>query len=142
VISTQTLSTSDALRIVEAALLHAEELGVRVCVAVVDGSGEVKALARMDGASFLNTTLSTNKARTAAGIGVPTKDLAAFAADDPALLAGLSTQPGIALLPGGLPVAGEGGLAGGIGVAGGPAGEDHPIAEAGLAALASVTVRG
>ncbi|WP_433273437.1 heme-binding protein [Actinosynnema sp. CS-041913] len=137
-----TISTRDARRLVDAALARAEQLGVQVGVVVVDQGGNVKALARMDGASFLQTPLATGKAVTAAGFGLPTDALGQFLSGNPVLLAGLSTQPGVAVIPGGVPIVVDGVVVGGVGVAGGQGGEDGPIADAGLAALAGETVGG
>jgi glc operon protein GlcG len=97
--STSTISTGDARRVLDAALEHVSALGAEVCVAVVDQGGSLKVLIRMDGASFLTATLATNKAITAAGLGVSTMDFVAFAATNPVVLAGLSTQPNLAILP-------------------------------------------
>jgi glc operon protein GlcG len=123
------------MRALSAAQSQAEELGTEVCVVVVDAGGNLKALIRMDGALFLTFQLAQRKARTAAGLGVVTQDFAAAVSGSQALLAGLSAQPDIALLPGGMPIADDGAIIGGIGVAGGQRGEDHPIAQAALAAL-------
>lgn len=135
-----TISIRNARRLVDAALEHAETLGVEVGVAVVDQGGNVKALARMDGASFLQTTLATSKAVTAAGLGLPTDGLGQFLSGNPVLLAGLSTQPGIAVVPGGVPIVVDGVVVGAVGVAGGQGGEDGPIANAGLAAVVGEAV--
>jgi glc operon protein GlcG len=132
------LSIQYARRVLDAALARAEELGVGVAISVVDDAGHVKAFARMDGSSFFSTGLATNKAITSAGLGVSTQDFMEFAAGIPPLLAGLSAQPNVAILPGGAPITVDGAVVGAIGVAGGKGGEDQPIAEAGVAALAPV----
>lgn len=129
------ISTRAARTMIEAAVAHAEELGVRVCVAVVDEGGTLKALARMDGALFMTVRIATNKAMTAAGTGVATATLAEAIAEDAALLAGLTSQEHTAIFPGGVPIIDGEAVVGAIGVSGGMAGEDHPIAEAGLSAL-------
>jgi uncharacterized protein GlcG (DUF336 family) len=130
-----TICLQDALRAIDAALAYAESAGAAVCVTVVDSGGNVLALARMDGASFLTATLAENKAMTAAGLGMATGDLAEFVGQNPLLLAAMTTQPPVTVLPGGVPVPG-----GAVGVAGGNSGEDHPIAEAAAAALAAAPV--
>jgi glc operon protein GlcG len=140
--TTSTLSVRDARRMVDAALAHAERLDVQVTVAVVDGGGRLRAMARTDGASFLTITLATDKAVTAAGLGVATADFGEFAAGMPVLLTGLSGQSEVNLLPGGIPVIVDGAPVGAIGVAGGSNGEDHPVAQAGLAAVAAAPVAG
>jgi glc operon protein GlcG len=130
-----TISAADAQRIINAAVAHAEQLGARVCVAVVDSGGNVKALHRMDGATFATTALAVDKAATSAGYGMSTQDLAEFASGNPAVLAGLSNRPGFSLLPGALPLERDGAVVGAVGVSGSSRGEDEPIAAAGLAAL-------
>ncbi|WP_405913705.1 heme-binding protein [Streptomyces sp. NBC_00963] len=121
----------------EPALAQAAHLNVAVTVAVVDSGGNLQTLARMDGATFRATNVATHKAVTAAGLGVPTVAFGKFAAQDPVLLATMATQPGSALLPGGIPITVGGAIAGAIGVAAGTKGEDQPIAEAGAAAAAA-----
>jgi glc operon protein GlcG len=133
-----TVSAAEARRIIDAALAHAEELGARVCVAVVDNGGNLTALSRMDGATFATTELAVDKAATAAGYGMSTQALAEFASANPAILAGLSNRPGFSLLPGALPLERDGAVVGAVGVSGSSRGEDEPIAAAGLAALTEV----
>lgn len=133
--TTPTVSAAEARRVIDAAVAKAEDLGVAVCVAVVDSGGNVKALDRMDGATFATTQLAIDKGATAAGFGMPTQALGEFASGNPALLAGLSTRPGYSLLPGALPIERDGALAGAVSVSGSSGGEDEPIAAAGLAAL-------
>ncbi|MCX4553534.1 heme-binding protein [Streptomyces sp. NBC_01387] len=130
------LSAEVARRVLDAALAQAANLKVAVTVAVVDSGGNLQTLARMDTATFWSTNVATHKAITAAGLGLPTVAFAKFAAQDPILLATMATQPGSALLPGGIPIFVDGAIAGAIGVAGGTKGEDEPIAEAGAAAAA------
>ena len=133
--SMPTISTADARRVIDAAVDHAERLGAGVCVAVVDSGGNVKALTRMDGATFATTALAIDKGATAAGYGMSTKALGEFASSNPALLAGLSNLPGFSLLPGALPIERDGAIAGAVSVSGSSRGEDDLIAAAGLAAL-------
>lgn len=132
----QAISINDALRALAAAQAQAAEMNVQACIVIVDSGGDVKALARMDGAPFLMNTLAQSKAVTAAGLGVATGDFAEAVSASPALLAGFSGQD-IALLPGGVPLTVNGAIAGAIGVAGGTNGEDEPIAKAAMHALSS-----
>ncbi|MBB4908435.1 GlcG/HbpS family heme-binding protein [Actinophytocola algeriensis] len=133
-----TISAVEARRVVDAAIAHAESLGAGVCVAVVDSGGNLKALVRMDAATFATTSLAVDKAATAAGYGMSTQALAEFASADPAVLAGLSNRPGFSLLPGALPISLGGSVVGAVGVSGSARGEDEIIAAAGLAALVEV----
>ena len=138
----RTISVREARDVADAAIQHAAELGVAVAVAVVDAGGHPVVVLRSDGASFLTTSLATAKAGTSAGLGVPTREFGAYLATEPSLLAGLAGQPGIAIVPGGLPLVLDGALVGAVGVAGGQGGEDHPVAAAGAAALVPVTAAG
>jgi glc operon protein GlcG len=140
--STPAISLADARRVVDAALARAEELGVRVSVVVVDSGGNLQLLARMDGTPYLVTVIARSKANTAAGFGIVTQDFGQLVSDIPLLLNTFASLPGVSILPGGLPVLVDGVIAGGIGVSGGLNGEDQPIAESGLAALATVGVAG
>jgi glc operon protein GlcG len=136
--SVPTISAASADRVVDAARTRAGELGTAVCISVVDGGGNITALIRLDGASFFTATVATNKAITAAGLGVATGDFATFAVEDPALLAGMSNQPNAAAFPGGVPLVVDGAVAGAIGVAGGrTAADDVAVAAAGLAAFST-----
>jgi glc operon protein GlcG len=132
----QAISINDALRALTAAQARAQELGVQASIVIVDSGGNVKALARMDGAPFLTNTIARSKAVTAAGIGIATGDFADAVAASPALLAGFSNQD-VALLPGGVPLTVDGVIAGAVGVAGGMNGEDVPIARAAQDSLIS-----
>ena len=55
--------------------------------------------------------------------------------EEPAVLAGLTAQPGLALFGGGLPIIAEGTVIGGIGVSGASADQDEDCAQAGLGAI-------
>jgi glc operon protein GlcG len=72
---------------------------------------------------------------SSAGSGVATHDFADFLAGNPVMLATMSTQPNVCLLPGGLPRLIDGLLAGAIGVAGAPGDIEQQIGRAGAAAL-------
>jgi uncharacterized protein GlcG (DUF336 family) len=130
-----TLSLDAAQRIAHSSLARAAEMQVAVAVVVVDTGGHPVVSLRTDGATFLHARIAAQKAVTSAGTGGPTAALVEALGEMPALLAGLSSQPDIAVIPGGLPLLVDGELVGGLGVSGGPGGEDVPIAEAGAASL-------
>jgi glc operon protein GlcG len=134
-----TVSLAEARAVLDASLACAEERGFSVCIAVVDAGGCVRALARMDGATFLAAGLAVDKAMTAAGTGTPTADFADWLSATPVMATAMSAQQHVALLPGGAPIVLSGSLAGGVGVAGAPVDQEQLIAEAGLAALRDTT---
>ena len=122
---------------VDAAVVEAQQMSVAVTVTVVDESGVMKEMARMDRAPMVSVQTAINKAYAAAAIGIPPDDFYAAIESDGAAVAEFATRPGLALIAGGLPVIADGRVAGAIGVAGAMTGaEDRQIAEA---AIASVT---
>jgi uncharacterized protein GlcG (DUF336 family) len=137
VLTIQSISLSSAQRVVNAALVHAEELDCRVSVVVLDAGGNVSALARRDGTAATVTTVALNKANTALTMRVATDAFAKAIQTDLVLLTSLANQPGIALLAGGLPLTREDAVIGAIGVSGALDGKDLLIARAGAEALDS-----
>ena len=71
-VSTRTISTPAAHRVIAAAEAKALEIGVPSVIAVCDPSGTLKALSRMDGAALLSVQVAQDKAYTAVGFGIPT----------------------------------------------------------------------
>ncbi|GAA4260860.1 GlcG/HbpS family heme-binding protein [Dactylosporangium darangshiense] len=98
-----TISAAESRRALDAALAKAEELGVTVAVAVVDHARHLTPVARMDGSTYMATTMATNKAITSAGSGMSTHEVAGFLAADPVMLTGMAIQPNVCILPGGGP---------------------------------------
>ena len=131
-----TISAVWAGAMVSAAVARAESMRVAVTVVVVDESGVVKAMTRMDGAPLVSVQTGMNKAYAAAAIGMPPDDFYAAIQSDGAAVASFATRPGLALIAGGLPVIAGGQVAGGVGVAGAMTGaEDRAIAEAAVTAV-------
>jgi glc operon protein GlcG len=128
-----TMSTETARTMVDAAIAEAVTAAIAVTVAVVDESGILKELLRMDGAPLVSVQTAINKAYAAASIGMPPDDFYAAIESDGAAVAEFATRPGLALIAGGLPVIADGRVAGAIGVAGAMTGaEDRRIAEVAL----------
>jgi uncharacterized protein GlcG (DUF336 family) len=129
-----TVSAEAAQKIVDAAVAEANTMSVRVTVVVVDESGVLKAMLRMDGAPLVSVETATNKAYSAAAIGMPPDEFYAAIQADQAAVTEFGTRPGLALIAGGMPVLADGAVAGGVGVAGAMTGaEDRRIAEASIA---------
>jgi glc operon protein GlcG len=115
---------------IDAAISEASSMSVPVTVVVVDESGVMKEMVRMDGAPLVSVQTAVNKAHAAAAIGMPPDDFYAAIESDGAAVAEFATRPGLALIAGGLPVVVDGHVAGAIGVAGAMTGaEDRRIAE-------------
>jgi uncharacterized protein GlcG (DUF336 family) len=126
-----TLSAAEARQIVDAAIVEASQMSLRVTIAVVDDSGVLKEFERMDGAPLVSVQTAMNKAYAAAAIGMPPDEFYAAIESDGAAVACFANRPGLALIAGGLPAMVNGQVAGAVGIAGAMTGaEDRRIAEA------------
>lgn len=130
-----TLSETRSRLLLDTAVREATAMSVRVTVVVVDESGVVKEMLRMDGAPLVSVQTAMNKAYAAAAIGMPPDDFYDAIKADGAAVASFGTRPGLALIAGGIPVLADGQVAGAIGLAGAMTGaEDRRIAEAAVSA--------
>ena len=104
------LTLTEANRMVQAAVAKAQELNVKISVAVCDIGGSLVALNRMDGASAVSATVAQGKAAASAGFGRASGTLPA---DSPVIQAVIATLGG-RMLParGAVPVVGRPGLVG------------------------------
>jgi glc operon protein GlcG len=127
------LTCEGAMKLLQAAMAKAADIGVPQCISIVDAGGHLLAFARMDGAFSQSVDTSLMKAKTAASYGKPTGDIAAGVD----LKLAVATRGQRINLPGGLPIIVDGHVIGGIGVGSGPTGElDREVASAALGALA------
>ncbi|ODT89741.1 heme-binding protein [Phenylobacterium sp. SCN 70-31] len=136
VVTKASITAEAAQALVAAAEAKAREIGVPMCIAVVDESGVLKAFSRMDGAALLSVGIAQDKAYTAVSFGIPTHGWHDFIKDDPPLLHGIVHTPRLVVFGGGYPVQHEGAVVGGIGVSGGHYHQDMQVAEAALATVA------
>jgi uncharacterized protein GlcG (DUF336 family) len=113
------ISSELALKMVNAAVAKAKELGVAENVAILDDGGNVKAFIRMDAAPVPTIEMAQNKAYTAL-LGVSTQDFFNFIQGDPSRLAGIPSLSRIAAWGGGFPIKVDGEIVGAIGVSGAP----------------------
>jgi uncharacterized protein GlcG (DUF336 family) len=135
VVTKASITAESAQALVAAAEAKAREIGVPMCIAVVDESGVLKAFSRMDGAAQLSVDIAQDKAYTAISFSMPTHAWFDFIKDDPPLLHGIVNTPRLVVFGGGYPVQHEGAVIGGIGVSGGHYHQDMQVAEAALAAV-------
>ena len=119
----------------QAAIAHAEKLGIRINVAVTDSSGTLAAFLRMPHAFLHSVDIAIDKAYTAASFGFPTSKWGGIIGDDELLRMGLNQRARLVLFGGGLPIAEGEQRIGGIGVSGGSAEQDEACARAGLNTL-------
>lgn len=131
-----TLTLGGAQRVLEGCVAQAASIGVAVCIAVADRSGQLLAFARMDGAPVMSATLAQDKAYTVAAFsGLPTHQWFDLIKDDPPVLHGIVKTDRLVVFGGGVPIHSGGALAGSVGVSGGSADQDRVIAEAGAALI-------
>ena len=129
------ITAAAAQRIIAAAEVKAVEMGIPMCIAVVDGDGTLKAFTRMDGAALLSVQIAQDKAYTAISWGMATHEWYDFVKNDPPLLNGIIKTDRLIVFGGGYPITTDAGIIGGIGVSGGHYTHDMEVAQAGLAAL-------
>lgn len=123
------------MKMLDAACAKAEQLGVAVNVSVVDEGANLKGFVRMDGAPLLSSSISQNKAYTAAAFGIPTSEWYPLIEKEPALLHGIVHTDRLTVFEGGIPLYINNQIAGGVGVSGGSAEQDGMIAAAAVEVL-------
>ncbi len=130
------LDIDDAYAIIAAARAKADEIGVPMCIAVTDESGNLIAFERMNNGKITSINLAIDKSYTSAGVRKSTHALGEVShPGSPAY--GLSSTLGgrMVVVGGGLPVLSDGVVVGGIGVSSGSPAQDLEVAEAGLCAF-------
>lgn len=134
-VAQRAITADAAATALQAAVAHAETLGIRVNVALTDSAGVLAGFLRMPGAFLHSVEIAIDKAYTAASFGFPTAQWMSILANDESLRIGLAERPRLVIFGGGLPIREDGVLIGGIGVSGGSAEQDERCARAGLAAI-------
>jgi glc operon protein GlcG len=129
------LTLDEANRIVAATIARAQELNIKVSVAVCDTGGRLVAFNRMDGAIWAGALGSQGKAIASAAFNRPSGELTPRA--DSPTIRGIIAAEGGHLIPGqgGVPIVRGGQLEGACGVGGGTSEQDEDCARAGVAAV-------
>ncbi|MCK4939657.1 MAG: heme-binding protein, partial [Rhodospirillaceae bacterium] len=127
-------SLEDAEVLIEGATEKANTIGVPMCIAIVDESGNLVAFNRMDGGKILSVQLSQDKAFTAAISRRSTSFYNENAVPGNLTNGIQSTWDGrFSTVGGGIPVEADGTIVGGIGISGGIPEQDIECAEAAIA---------
>jgi uncharacterized protein GlcG (DUF336 family) len=129
------IDAETADKAVAVAVKKATELKLKMCVAVTDEAGDLKAFVRMDGAPKLSIEIAQNKAYTAASFSMPTHAWFDFIKDDPPLLHGITHTPRLVVFGGGFPIKLAREIVGAIGLSGGHYSQDMECARAALEAI-------
>lgn len=125
------LTNDGAIKMLQAAMAKAAEMGVPQCISIVDTGGHLLAFSRMDGAFVLSIDSSMVKAMTAASYGEPTGHLP----EGVDIKLAIATGGKRVNLPGGLPIIVDGHVLGAIGVGSGAGHEDLEVANAAIAVI-------
>ena len=125
--------TRDAALTLSAAARHAaDQLGIKVAIAITDRAGHLKAFEGADGVPFLAIEVAIDKAWSAAAFGLGTHVWNELVKDPK--VAQLAHRPRLVTVGGGLPIVLAGQVVGGIGISGATADMDHDAACKALAA--------
>ncbi|SHJ73049.1 ATP:cob(I)alamin adenosyltransferase [Geosporobacter subterraneus DSM 17957] len=118
-----------AKKMAGAAEKKAEEIGIPIVFSVVDASGNLILLHRMDNSLLVSIDIAINKAYTAAAVRIPTHEVGPLVQPG-AVLYGLqwTNDNRIVTFGGGYPLKANQSILGGIGVSGGTVDEDMIIA--------------
>ncbi len=128
------LTLSEAEKILEGAKAKLATMDARMCVAVVDARGDLKAMFRQDGSPWRSVYICQGKAAASAAWGRPSGDLTDNAQSP--VSRGLMAMLDGRMIPGqgALPVFKDGEMVGAVGASGGASQDDEAVARAGIEA--------
>lgn len=130
------VTQDDAQKIIDAARKAAKKTDTKMCIAVVDSGGGLKAFLRMDDAWTGSIDIAIKKAKTAVYFGMPTDEIGKLSQPGAPLYGIEHSNDGLITFPGGLPIVdSQGVLIGGIGVSGSTVENDRKVAAAGVKAV-------
>lgn len=117
---------------IKAAKEKAEQLGVKMDIAIVDSGVNLTAFARMDGAWLGSIDIAIKKAKTARFFNMETGKIGELSQPGGALYNIEHSNGGLISFPGGIPLTNsKGDIIGAIGVSGSTVDDDHIVAKAG-----------
>jgi len=132
-VPTHRITHEASLKMLQAGVAKANELGVKISLAVVDASGQLIAFLMMDGARFFSGRTTIKKAITSASQRLPT----GYAPEDRVLSMQIRMDGDFTNVLGGFPVTVAGQVIGGVAAGGAKEEEDAVVAKAALEAVAS-----
>jgi len=129
------LTLADANRVVQAAITKAQEMNIKVSVAVCDAGGRLMAFNRMDGAIWGSVYGSQGKAIASAAFGRASGELTERAGTP--IIQGIVAAEGGHMIPsmGAVPIIRNGVVEGACGVGGGTSQQDEDVAKAAVTKL-------
>lgn len=131
--TTRQLTLSAGKQILDAMEQKAEEIQVPSVLTVTDAEGNLIGQRRMDDAWLPSVNISRNKAYTAAGLEMPTHNLADVTVPGESLWGLQVTDEGrLVVFGGGFPLKAENTVVGAVGASGGQVSQDRQVASAGV----------
>jgi len=129
------LTLSEANQVVHAAVTKAQEMNIRISVAVCDAGGRLVAFNRMDGAIWASAYGSQGKAVASVAFGRASGELQERAGSP--IIQGIAAAEGghMIVSQGAVPIIRNGIVDGAVGVGGGTAQQDEDCARAGVAKI-------
>ncbi len=130
------ITLQQAEKAIAASKKKADELDLKMNIAIVDGGANLKAFARQDGAWLGSIDIAIKKAKTARYFDMNTGEIGKLSQPGGALYNIEHSNEGLISFPGGIPIEDkEGYIIGAIGVSGSTVENDHDVAQAGVEAL-------
>jgi uncharacterized protein GlcG (DUF336 family) len=130
------ITHSQAWAAIEAAMKKAQELKVKMDIAIVDAGANLKGFIRMDEAWIGSIDIAHKKAKTARFFNMNTGEIGKLSQPGGPLFGIEHSNGGLISFPGGVPIKNaQGEVIGAIGVSGSTVEHDHAVAEAGAKAI-------
>lgn len=131
-----TITLEQARVAIDAAVKKANELGVKMNIAIVDAGTNLVAFSRMDDAWLGSIDIAQKKARTARYFNMDTGEIGKLAQPGAPLYNIEHSNNGLISFPGGVCIKNNlGGIIGAIGVSGSSVEDDHAVASAGASSI-------
>ena len=126
--------------VVDAAVKKAQQIATLMNITIIDGGGNLKAFARMDGAWLGSIDIAINKAFTARAFDIQTKALAENSQSGEQFFGiHVSNHGRVMIFAGGIPLKMGDQVVGAVGVSGGVGKQDQAVAEAAASAFEKLT---
>ncbi len=127
-----TIAVDKAMQLIQAAHAEAESIDLAITAVVVDESGRLVALGRMDSARPITVDIAMNKAYTAASFHQSTNELKDVAGQAWFQSLIVSSNGRVTAGGGAIPIVDAGSVVGAMAVAGGTDDQDHRCCEVAL----------
>ena len=135
--ATHRVTHEASMKMLAAGIAKANEIGVKISLAVVDASGQLMAFLMMDGARLFSGRTTIKKAITSASQRLPT----GYAPEANVLSMQIRMDGDFTNVAGGFPITVEGQVVGGVAAGGAKIEEDVIVAKAALAALGAAVAQ-